>query len=101
MVDAFDAKGRTVPWMSNVIFGCVSVKGAVVTEATGRDKDDEAFDDEGSETTKGRRGEVKAKVGGAGSMMVAEACIVRLFESLYTLNDLRVTRSEKEGIWPG
>ena len=81
--------------MSRVMLGCVSEKGAVETDAMSSGEV-EPFAG-GSETVNGKEGEVRLKVGGAGSMRVAVARRLSWFDPLDTLKDLRVTSSATEG----
>jgi len=88
-------RGRTVPVMSRVMLGCVSENGAVETDAMSRGEV-EPFA-AGSETVNGKEGDVRLKVGGAGSMTVAVARRSSWFVPLDTLKDLRVMSSVMEG----
>jgi hypothetical protein len=53
--------------------------------------------EEGREITRGIGGDVKLKVGGIGSMIVACAVRVRVLYAVDTSNDRRVTSSGREG----
>ena len=76
---AGEEMGRTLPWRESVMFGWVRVKGSAVTDARGMDESSVVSSCSGTQTTKGRGGEVKVMVGGTGLTMVASASMTRLW----------------------
>lgn len=90
--------GRTVPEMWRVMLGWVSVKGSVLTRATGiRSGPPVAFPTTGRDTVKGMEGDVKLKSRGAGSTIVALAYSDRVSMFEVTLKVSRVKRSDTDG----
>jgi len=73
------AMGRTLPWRESVIFGWVRAKGSAVTDASGMDDSSAVSSWGGTETTKGRGGEVKVMMAGTGLTIVASASKTRLW----------------------
>lgn len=64
-------KGRIIPEISRVMFGCVRIEGAVDTDATGIGGREEFV--QGSETMNGMEGVVVLTLGGTGLITVARA----------------------------
>lgn len=79
------------------MLGCVSVNGAVSTDATAIGGGLRLELVEGRETTKDIGGHVMLKDVGAGSITVARALRTTLFTSLEMLKDWRVSMSDTVG----